>query len=157
MTERKRPEGGVQTGGGAHIAGEVHVGGDFVGRDKRTTLGPGGTLVEGDVSGRNVSLGPGSASMQQGVSIEDLVALLEALRRELPRAGLPEDTAGVLAADLDAAQAQATRKPANGALVKNRLNAVRDALEGATGLTQAGKGLLQAVKDAAVLAASLFT
>jgi hypothetical protein len=70
MTERKRPESGVQTGGGAHIAGEVHVGSDFVGRDKRTTLGPGGTLVEGDVSGHNVSLGPGSAGARQGASIQ---------------------------------------------------------------------------------------
>ena len=48
----------INTGGGAFIGGSVNTGGgDFVGRDKNTTVGQGGVIIGGNVTGSTIITG----------------------------------------------------------------------------------------------------
>lgn len=63
MAKRRKPEKrDIDTGGGAHVSGNVNTGGgDFVGRDKKVTAtGPGSIAVGGSVTGSQLVTGSGN-------------------------------------------------------------------------------------------------
>jgi hypothetical protein len=90
MTNPKKSDSTIHTGGGAYIEGKVDTGGgDFVGRDQNKA-------VIGSVSGGAVvQVGNGStvnSAAQQSASLADLTKLVAEIRAGIQAAKLDEDT-----------------------------------------------------------------
>jgi hypothetical protein len=84
----------VNTGGGAHIGGNVTVGGDFVGHDKvvhgdevRGDKVMGDKITTGNISGTGIAVGRGArVSVHQGLSGSELDLIFSPLTRALQAA-----------------------------------------------------------------------
>ncbi len=77
MTDKK-----INTNGGAYIGGNVNTGGgDFVGRDKKITVGQSGVHIGGNVNNSNIVTGNnnavGSTIAQKAEYIHNLYAKIE--------------------------------------------------------------------------------
>ena len=61
MSKKGKKEEKINTGGGAHIGGNVNTGGgDFIGRDKKVTVKDKGVYIGGDTKGNTIITGDGN-------------------------------------------------------------------------------------------------
>ncbi|HEY57764.1 MAG TPA: hypothetical protein G4O04_04400 [Anaerolineae bacterium] len=73
----------IHTEGGAYVGGEVHTGGDFVGRDKIVQAGERGTAIGGNVSGSTIITGDGN--VVNAAALEAVFAPVYAAIQDSPR------------------------------------------------------------------------
>ena len=149
MTEQR--ESNINTGGGAYIGGRVKVGGDFIGRDKVVTAGERGVAIGGNVSGSGNVI-----SQLQGVTLEDLRALVAELGHLLPQAGLNPDVAEVIEGDYQVVKKQAESDKPNGSIVKNKLKSILELLTSSGNAAGAVEKILSVGSKAVQVAGLLF-
>jgi hypothetical protein len=87
----------INTGGGAHVGGNVTVGGNFVGRDKITQ------------------------TVEQGITVKDFTALLAELRQLLPQTVIDSDTRRIIEGDFKVVEDETLEDKPNGAVIKGKL------------------------------------
>lgn len=115
----------INTGGGAYIEGNVHIGkGDFVGRDQIKVN------VQGGISGGIMAVGNGNiiGAPQAPGSAAELIQLMREIRSRLPQAGLDVDTREMVEADIQAVEAQLAKPEPKKALVLPKLKSIAEVL-----------------------------
>ena len=138
----------VKTGGGAYVGGDVHTaGGEFVGRDKTVQATDGSLAVGGDLR---------QAAVQQGVTSDDFVQLVAAMRELLPQSGLDPDTAEGIEGDFRVIEAQAKKPEPKGQIILSRLKGVTELLTAAVAASEAAQKLLPMAQRAVEWAGALF-
>ena len=138
----------VNTGGGAYVGGDVHTGGgEFVGRDKVVQATAGATAVGGDWT---------QAAAQQGVTGDDFVRLLAAMRELLPQSGLDTETAEVIDGDFRVIEEQAHKPQPKGTIILSKLKGVTELLTTAVAASEAAQKLLPMARQAVEWAGALF-
>ncbi len=121
----------IDTDGGAYVEGQVTVeGGDFVGRDKIT-------------------------SIDQGASIEDFVKLLAEIRQSLPQAAIDPEVRRVIESDFQIVEVEAAKDKPNSAIVKGKLKGMLEMLSTAGGALD-GAEVVALLTRASKWAAALF-
>ncbi len=121
MPKKSKSDRNINTQGGSYVGGNVDTGGgDFVGCDqnKVTVHGSvsGGTLVVGNQNTVNAG--------QSGASMAELSNLIAAIRAELPKARLDEDTLEVIEGDFQVVETQLARPEPKKALVLPKLEGI---------------------------------
>jgi hypothetical protein len=134
MARKKRPEREaprqVDTGGGAYVGGDVHAGGDFVGRDQ--------------------------VQITTGVTVDQFRELLAQIRQEVQQAGLEPDVAEVIDADVRVIEEQAKKKEPNKAIVVSKLASIGEVLKSTAAIATASATLAPLVQKAIQWAGQLF-
>jgi hypothetical protein len=107
MADEKK---GINTGGGAHVGGNVTVkAGDFVGRDKITQ------------------------TVEQGITVKDFTALLNELKQLLPQTAVDFDTHRIIEGDFKVVEDETLKENPNGAVIKGKLKGMMEMLSSAGG------------------------
>lgn len=121
----------IDTDGGAYVEGQVTVeGGDFVGRDKIT-------------------------SIDQGASIEDFVKLLAEIRQSLPHAAIDPEVRRVIESDFQIVEVEAAKDKPNSAIVKGKLKGMLVMLSTAGGALDGAEEVVALLTRASKWAAAL--
>ena len=122
----------IYTGGGAYVEGQVTVeGGDFVGRDKIT-------------------------SIDQGATIEDFVKLLAEIRQSLPQAAIDPGTRQVIDGDFQVVEDEAAKDKPNSAIIKGKLKGMLEMLSTTGGALEGAEKVVSLLTRASKWAAALF-
>ena len=144
--------------GGTHIEGDIFTGGgDFVGRDKIVSGGERSVVVGGNVNNSAIVTGDGNlvGGSTQGVRLEDLLRLVQAMRDLLPQANLDEDTAEMVAGDFQVLETQLAKPEPKKAVVLPKLKEIAEALTLVVGAGEAVQKLLPMAQQAVQWAGQL--
>jgi hypothetical protein len=113
----------INTGGGAYIGGNVHTGGDFVGRDQNKVT------VSGEISGGTLVVGDGNTvNTVKEASLKELSELVAKIHTLLPEAKLDDETLDVLEGDFKVIETQLAKPEPKKVLVLPKLKSIAEAL-----------------------------
>lgn len=146
---KKKQSQSIDTGGGAYVGGDVKVGRDFVGRDQITIAGDGN--VVGDQSSATVI-----KQVTEGATLEEFLRLIAELRQALPAAGLDQDTAEVIEADVQVVEEQAQKEKPSAPVIVAKLKGIAEVLTATGAVATAAQKLLPLAQQALTWAQQLF-
>jgi hypothetical protein len=92
----------------------------------------------------------------RGASMDEFIHLIAELRRELAQAGLDEDTAAAVAADVRTVEEQVARPQPRGAIIVSKLKSITEMLTAVGGTAAAASKLLPLAQKAMEWAGQLF-
>jgi hypothetical protein len=152
MTDKKKAERTIDTGGGAYFEGKIDTGGgDFVGGNQnKVTLG--------NVSGSTVVVGSGNTvtgGNQAGTSAADLAGLVAEMRCLLPQAQLQPRVEQVIDGEFKAVEEELAQPQPAKALVLPGLKKIGETLALAAGAGEAISKLAPMIEKAIQWAAQV--
>ena len=140
----------INTGGGAYIGGNVHTGGDFVGRDQNKVI------VSGEISGGTLVVGDGNTvNTSKEASLKELSNLVTEIHALLPEAQLDDDTLEVLEGDFKVVETQLAKTEPKKVFVLPKLKSIAEALGTAVIAGEAVQKLVPMVQQAITWAQQL--